>query len=240
MPDTHTHWRTDRPADGFTTTELGADPAQPVRTFLPDDYLPRYPYPLLVLFHPHGGNEERVLRLAPRLSRRNFVAIGLRGPERLGDRADGSPACGWGGPAADDLTDTLLRAVEQTRRTYHIHTERVFLVGVGDGAATAYRAAFALGDRVAGVATLNGTLPRATDGAPLFRIDQVRRLRVLIAHGVGVPADRDHRVFYAAGADVRRITYPTSRLCPEMLRDVNRWVINQVNAEHDLLVRVTR
>ena len=181
-----------------------------------------------------------MLRLAPRLSRRNFVAIGLRGPERLGDRADGSPACGWGGPAADDLTDTLLRAVEQTRRTYHIHTERVFLVGVGDGAATAYRAAFALGDRVAGVATLNGTLPRATDGAPLFRIDQVRRLRVLIAHGAGVPADRDHRVFYAAGADVRRITYPTSRLCPEMLRDVNRWVINQVNAEHDLLVRVAR
>lgn len=238
MPDTHTHWRTDRPVDGFYTTELGADPTQPVRTFLPDDYLPRYPYPLLVLFHPHGGNEERVLRLAPRLSRRNFVAIALRGPERLGDRADGSPACGWGG--ADDPTDTVLRAVEQTRRTYHIHSERVFLVGVGDGAAAAYRAAFALGDRIAGVAALNGTLPRAASGAPLFRVDQVRQLRVLIAHGTGVPADRDHRVFYAVGADVRRITYPTSRLCPEMLKDVNRWVIHQVNAEHDVLVRAAR
>jgi phospholipase/carboxylesterase len=238
MPDTHTHWRTDRPVDGFYTTELGADPTQPVRTFLPDDYLPRYPYPLLVLFHPHGGNEEQVLRLAPRLSRRNFVAIGLRGPERVGDRPDGSPACGWG--AADGLTETLLRAVEQTRRTYHIHSERVFLVGVGDGAAAAYRAAFALGDRVAGVAALNGTLPRAANGAPLFRIDQVRRLRVLIAHGAGVPADRDHRVFYAAGADVRRITYPTGRLCPEMLKDVNRWVIGQVNAEHDVLVQAAR
>ncbi len=211
MPDTHTHWRTDRPVDGFYTTELGADPGQPVRTFLPDDYLPRYPYPLLVLFHPQGG-----------------------------DRADGSPACGWGGPGADGATDVLLRAVEQTRRTYHVHTERVYLVGVGDGAAAAYRAAFALGDRVAGVAALNGTLPRATNGAPLFRIDQVRRLRVLIAHGEGVPAERDHRVFYGAGATVRRITYPTTRLCREMLKDVNKWVITQVNAEHDLLVRAAR
>ena len=72
------------------------------------------------------------------------------------------------------------------------------------------------------------------------RIDQVRRLRVLIAHGTGVPADRDHRVFYAAGADVRRITYPTGRLCPEMLKDVNLWVIGQVNAEHDVLVQAAR
>ena len=56
----------------------------------------------------------------------------------------------------------------------------------------------------------------------------------------GVPADRDHRVFYAAGADVRRITYPTARLGPEVLKDVNRWVINQVNSEHDVLVRAAR
>ena len=51
-----------------------------VRTFLPTGYEPNYAYPLLVFFHGHGGNEEQVLRLSPRLSRRNYICIGLRGP----------------------------------------------------------------------------------------------------------------------------------------------------------------
>ena len=246
MPDIHTYWRMDRPAEGFYTTELPADPAtQTVRTFLPEEYQPRYPYPLLVLFHGHGGNEETVLRLAPRLSRRNYLAISLRGPEALGTRRDGRPACGWGGDA-EAVTDYVLRAVEQTRRTYHVHSERVFLIGLNEGAATAYRAAFALGGRVAGVAALNGITPRSA-GTPLFRLDQARRMRVLIAHGTEntrtpfAEAVRDHRLFYAVGADVRLHTYPTThRVHPDMLRDLNRWVIGQVNAEHDLLVRAAR
>ena len=236
------YWRTDRPAEGFYNTALPAHPAVAVRTFLPEGYEPRYPYPLLVLFHGQGGNEEQVLRLAPRLSRRNFIAVSLRGPERLGTRSDGSPACGW----ADDtgtVDDYLLDAVEQTRRTYHIHSERVYLVGVNDGAEAAYRAAFAMAGRVAGVVSLNGSLPKAAPGRPLFALDTVRRLRVLIGHGIAnsvVPfsvAERDRRLLYTAGADVKLTSYPaTQKLHPDMLRDVNRWVIGHVNAAHDTMV----
>ncbi|OWK41065.1 alpha/beta hydrolase [Fimbriiglobus ruber] len=241
MPHTHSYWRTDRPAEGFYTTELPFEPAQTVRTFLPEQYEPRYPYPLLVLFHPRGGNEEQVLRHVPRLSRRNFVAISLRGSETFGVRADGRSAYGWG--AADDVADYLTRAVEQTRRTYHIHSERIYLVGVNEGAAAAYRAAFALGDQIAGVAALNGALPRPTDGNPLFRLDQVRKLRVFMAHGadnVALPPAsivRDHKLLYAAGATVLRQTYDTThRVHPDMLRDLNRWIIGHVNTTHELLI----
>src|SRR5438045_9451996 len=82
MPDTdiNTHWRTDRPAEGFYTTLLPTHPGLPVRTFLPTDYQPRYPYPLVVLFHAHGGSEEQVGRLAPRMTRRNYIATSLRRP----------------------------------------------------------------------------------------------------------------------------------------------------------------
>jgi phospholipase/carboxylesterase len=246
MPDTHSIWRTDRPAEGFYTAEVAADAApQTVRTFLPEGYEPRYPYPLLVLFHGHGGNEEQVLRLAPRMSRRNFVAISLRGPETVGTRGDAKPGYGWGtdGDAADRVADYLTRAVEQTRRTYHIHSERVYLVGVCEGAAAAYRAAFQLADWVAGVAALNGAVPRP-NGSPLFRYDQVRRLRVMIGHGIAnavVPfstAEQNERLFWAAGADARLTAYPTThKLHPDMLTDVNKWVIGHVNAQHDLYVR---
>ena len=48
--------------------------------------------------------------------------------------------------------------------------------------------------------------------------------------GVAGMAQRDYRVFYAAGLDVRMHTYPaTHRLHPDMLRDVNRWIMEICN-----------
>ena len=45
-------------------------------------------------------------------------------------------------------------------------------------------------------------------------------------------------MFYAAGSDVRLETYPTNhKLHPDMLQDLNRWVIGHVNAFHDMHVR---
>src|SRR5438552_313463 len=67
--------RTHRPAEGFYTTEVQAPAPLPVQTFLPQGYEPRYPYPLLVFLHGLGGTPEQILRLAPKLSRRNFVCI---------------------------------------------------------------------------------------------------------------------------------------------------------------------
>lgn len=239
MPDTNTYWRIDRPAEGFYTTLLPTYPDRPVRTFLPTDYQPGYPYPLVVLFHRHGGSEEQVGRLAPRLSRRNFISISLRGPQDLGRRADGRAAFGWGIDRSNDglIEDYLLAAVEQTRRTYHVHSERVYLAGVCEGAEVAYRVGLGLADRVAGIIALNGRIPQPT-GTPLFRLGSVRQLPVLIGHGTDNPvvpfaaAQKDYRLLYAAGADVRLVPYPTTqKLHPNMLRDVNRWIIGRVTAE---------
>ncbi|MFO0848349.1 MAG: hypothetical protein U0871_07315 [Gemmataceae bacterium] len=241
MPETDSYWRTDRPTEGFYSDALPAAPDRPVRFFLPTGYEPRYPYPLLVLFHPHGSTEERVLRMLPKASRRNFLGVSVRGTERV-ERADGKPGFGWSADP-DELAADVVRAVELTRRSYHVHSERIYLVGVQEGAAAAYRAAFALGSKVAGVAALNGATP-PTAGGPLFRLDRVRDLRVLIAHGVDnrhVPATAakaDNARFYAAGSDVTLAHYPTDhRVHAHMLRDLNRWVIGHVTAEQRVLVR---
>jgi phospholipase/carboxylesterase len=246
MPElTQTHWRIDRPAEGFYTTQLPALNDRPVRTFLPTDYQANYAYPLVVLFHGNGGSEESVGRLAPRMSRRNYIAISLRGPQGLGKRPDGREAFAWGPDASDDadIEEYLINAVEQTRRTYHVHSERVYLAGVCEGAEVAYRIGLNLADRVAGVIALNGQIPKST-GAPLFRLGAVRDLPVLIGHGLEntiIPyasAQRDHRLLYAAGADVRLVGYPTNhKIHPNMLRDVNRWIMNGVSAESTILAR---
>jgi phospholipase/carboxylesterase len=235
MPYTDLSWRTFRPAEGFYTSEVHTPHRLPVRTFLPTGYEPNYPYPLLVFFHGHGGCEEQVLRLAPRLSRRNYVCIGLRGLELLGPRADGRLGYTWGDGQYDTVVeDYVLRAIEQTRRHYHIHSERIYLAGFCEGATLAYRLGLSYPERFGGVISLNGCLPRG--GRPLFRLPQVRQLRVLIGHGIANPyvplalAEADFRLFYTAGLGVRMHTYPaTHRLHPDMLRDVNRWVMEICN-----------
>jgi phospholipase/carboxylesterase len=237
MPRTDLFWRTFRPAEGFYTSEVEAPRRKPVRTFLPTGYEPNYAYPLVVFLHGHGGNEEQVLRLAPRLSRRNYVCIGLRGPQPLGVRSDGRVGYSWGpdGQCDAQVEDYVLRAIEQTRRSYHVHSERIYLAGIKEGATLAYRLGLAYPEKFGGVIALNGRLPRP--GSVLWRPDEVRGSRVLIGHGIAnamVPlttAKRDCQVLYSAGLRVRMHTYPTThRLHPHMLRDVNRWIMQICNS----------
>jgi phospholipase/carboxylesterase len=239
MPSTNLFWRTFRPEEGFYTSEVQTPPHRlPIRTFLPTGYEPNYPYPLLVFLHGHAGNEEQALRLAPRLSRRNYVYIGLRGPQSLGVRADGQAAYSWGPDGQCDalIEEYVLRAVEQTRRNYHIHSERIYLAGICEGATLAYRLGLLFPEKFAGVISLNGAMARG--GGPLLRFPEVRELRALIGHGIAnavVPlaaARQDYQLLYTAGLTVRMHTYPTThRLHPDMLRDVNRWVMELTNSD---------
>jgi phospholipase/carboxylesterase len=229
-------WRAYRPAEGFYTSEVESPRRLPVRTFLPTGYEPKYPYPLLVFFHGQGGSEEQILRLAPRLSRRNYICIGLRGPQTLGVRDDGRVGYGWGTEGQFDtlLEEYVLRAVEQTRRHYHVHSERIYLAGFCEGASVAYRLGLTYPTKFGGIISLNGAMAR--HGGPLLRLPEVRQLRVLIGHGIAnaiVPlghARADFRLLYTAGLAVRLHTYATThRLHPDMLRDINRWIMEECN-----------
>jgi phospholipase/carboxylesterase len=238
MPDFTTTRRDDRPTEGFTTAHLPSDPDRPVRLFLPADYQPKYAYPLVVLFHGDGGDEDTAARLVPGLSRRNYIAACPRGPIPLGPGATGRSGFGWGEPnyQADEF---LLATVAHARREFHVHSERVYLVGVGAGATVAYRLGLAMANDVAGVVALNGRMPTPAT-RPLSRLKAVRGLRVFIGHGINNPvapistARRAYRLLYSAGADVQLTSYPTThRIHPDMLRDVNRWIMGAVTTDPD-------
>src|SRR6266404_5364612 len=88
------------------------------------------------------------------------ICIRLRGPAFLGRNAEDIQAFSWGDSTQRTLVeDYLLRAVEQTRRTYHIHSERIYLAGFAEGAAIAYRLGLTFPDKLAGVISLNGAMP---------------------------------------------------------------------------------
>src|SRR5437588_12328862 len=234
--------------------------------FIPQRYEPNYAYPLLVLFHARGGDEQQMVRSMPALSWRNYVGLSVRGPEPATKR--GRPeGYGWGPAFArpdrraaappgepseaevvrrrlqeacpdpiDVLEDGVFSAIRQTRRALHVHSERIFLVGCGEGAAVAYRIALSYPERFAGVVAINGWLPGSF--RPLARLKACRDLRILVVHGewnarVSVQsARRDVRGLRAGGLQVAFQSYPCAhRLTSPMLSDVDTWLINHCTAE---------
>ena len=70
----------------------------------------------------------------------------------------------------------------------------------------------------------------------LFRLDAERDLRVFVGHGTNNPvvpvasARCAARLLGSAGAEVRFRAYSTThRIHPDMLRDVNRWIMDAVS-----------
>src|ERR1700678_1614179 len=110
MPDYTPNRRDDRPTEGFSSTHLPSEPDRPVRLFLPADYQPKYAYPLVVLFHADGGDEDAAARLVSSLSRRNYIAACPRGPISLGRGAAGQSVFGWGEPSPK-VDEYLLAAI---------------------------------------------------------------------------------------------------------------------------------
>ena len=235
-------------------------------TFIPQRYEPNYPYPLLALLHGRGGDEQQMVRSMPALSWRNYVGLSLRGPEpwvRRG-RVEGygwgssfarpdrmAPRSSTAGSEAeivrrrlddsapdpiDTLEDGIFAAIRQTRRVLHVHSERIFLVGVGEGAAVAYRLGLSYPERFAGVVAINGWLPGGF--RPLGRLKACRELRILVVHGewnARVPVRstrRDVAALRAGGLQVAFQSYPCApRITSPMLSDVDTWLINHCTAD---------
>jgi len=250
---------TDRLRAPLNSTTSGTSSLVETR-FIPRQYEPNYAYPLLVLLHGRGGDEEQLVRAMPALSWRNYVGLGLRGPE-LVTKQDRLVGFGWGADfeqherrrsrrnlklteaeivrrvlqdpepeGVDRLEEGVFTTILQTRRLLHVHSERIFLVGCGEGAAVAYWFGLNFPERFAGVVAINGWLPVGL--RPLGRVKACRELPVLVVHGAWnakVPlheARQNVATLRAGGLRVAFQSYPSShRLTNAMLSDVDTWLM---------------
>ena len=204
--------------------------------FAPNHYEPRYAYPLIVWLHGPDANEQQLQRIMPLISLRNYVAVAPRGlipPDSHSDQRQFS----W--PQLPDYIEAaeqrVLEAVEAVRRKYTIHPGRIFLAGFDCGGTMAFRAAMDYPRQFAGVLSIGGEFPALFN--PFRQLSDVRRLPVMLAVGrtslVYSPerACEDLRLFHSAGLSVTLRQYPSGQqLTPQILRDINRWIMEQITA----------
>jgi phospholipase/carboxylesterase len=221
-------------APGSWPANLGAEASSPVATFAPQHYTAGYAYPLLVWLHDSGNNERELPQVMPHISTRNYVGAAPRGPRRL---TGAEPRFEWGSTdqLALETEERIIAAIEHAHARFNVHSERIFLAGVGAGATSALRFALLHPEMIAGVAAFDGALP--IGGRPLRRLAAVRNLSLMLATArrssryPEAQVCRDLRLLHSAGIGVTLRQYPgADELTTTMLSDLDRWMMGIVSS----------
>lgn len=209
------------------------DPACAV--FAPLHYEPGYKYPLVVWLHGQGSDERQLVRVMPWVSMRNYVAIAPRGVRMAAAGRRGRECYGWeqSEESIQQAEQQIFDGIEMVARKFHVGRRRMFLAGFDSGGTMAFRVAMNHPHRFAGVLSLCGAFPRGR--TPLRCLTETRRLPIFLATGRDsrqYPATAvcaDLRLFHTAGLSTTLRQYPVGhQLTPQMLADMDRWIIEQV------------
>jgi len=196
----------------------------------PVHYEPAYAYPLLIWLHSAGTSEREIHQIMPLISERNYVALGIRGPVSRG-AGHLWPQTAESIAAAEQR---LLESIATARDQFNVHPQRIYIAGFEAAGTMALRLALRNTDRFAGAISLNGPFPEGH--APLARLGEIRKLRLLIAHcrdSVRYSTERLCRelsLFHTASLSVHLRQYPCrdSELTTQMLHDLDAWLMEQV------------
>ncbi len=211
------------------TQRIASD--RPHAVHLPDHYEARYAYPLIVWFHGDGSSETELSSVMPSISERNFIGLSLRG-----NVASGS-GFGWSTETSeqrDKLVEDVESHVRALRRQYHIHSERIYLVGYGSGATAAMEMILQRPEWFGGAACLCGSFSQLQ--VPSFRFRELQNKRVLLATSASNRSSgvRDvvtaGRLLYSSGMQIGTRVYQDPGASPstKMLSDVNHWLMDDV------------
>jgi phospholipase/carboxylesterase len=199
--------------------------------FAPLHYEPNYAYPLLVWLHGPNGDENELFQVIPKISMRNYVAVGPRG-NRLMEDARGYR---WEDSAASVISaeQHVFDAIDAARGRYNVAANRVFLAGYEAGGTMAVRIGLRNPASFAGVMSIGGPFPLG--GSPLGQLPQARRLPLFFAQGrdsKNYPIDlacQELRLFHTAGLGVTVRQYPCGdEVNTQMLKDMDKWIMEHV------------
>jgi phospholipase/carboxylesterase len=204
----------------------------PCGIFVPENYEPNYAYPLIVWLHEAGRSERDIVEALPMISMRNYLGLAMRGTAPANGGAAEGFSWSRGRAAGAQLEEELHANVRRLRRKFHIHTERVFLVGAGEGGTMAWDLFLMRPQWFAGIAALGGRFPWGRRPLRHFRALSGKHALVVAAAKDADSrgqAERVGRLLYSGGLEVAvRAPGSARALSRAMLRHVDRWIMGAI------------
>ena len=183
--------------------------------YVPESYESNYAYPLIVWLVPPEGAELRLHRLMPMISERNYFGVAM--------------------PCRDvaEIEERLPLLFGRLRQQYRLHTERVFLAGIGASGTDALVTSLSHPHWFGGIAALSARWPETPQ--LLRRFSELRGKRVFLGVDSGESASVIADALYAqqllwsAGMQVSAFASPAGadRL-PSLLREIDRWIMQTI------------
>lgn len=151
--------------------------------------------PVLIMLHGYGSNEADLFDMTTSFDGR-YTVFSLRGPvavdgggfcwyplEFLPDQRSDSDQIRYDYAVAKKSRTAVLSFISQACKTYHLDSNRVFLMGYSQGTILSYDIAIAAPKKIKGVAALSG---RMLDETMALKTDwqAVAKQNYFIAHGL--------------------------------------------------------
>lgn len=188
-------------------------PAALPEVFVPDHYEENYAYPLIMWLGGEGSSAGRLPKLMRKISDRNLVGAIVH--PMPGER----------------LEDRVVSAIAAVRRQLHVHSERIFLAGVGEHAAQALALGLSRPEWFGGMIAIAPRFPQGS--RMLSQFPALHGKRVFLA-AKDEPGGREgvletQRLLWSAGMSVRAWQAAgREELDRGILREIDRWVIEGI------------
>lgn len=182
--------------------------------YLPNHYEAGYAYPLIVWLTAEDAPQGSLKSTMRRISDRNCLAVAVR-PN-----------------SAKRLEDQVVETVRDVRKKYHVHSERIYLAGIGDQATRALKTGLARPEWFGGIIALN---PFLSDRYRwLSRFEALQGKRVFLAADSHNPEQTEatrqiQRLLWSSGMAVSAYFNETpDGIDHGLLREIDRWMIHAI------------
>lgn len=210
---------------------LALESVAPNTVSVPQYYEPKYAYPLIVWLQPTGCRAPDIKQIMPVLSERNYLGTLSRLSFSIENPRDvlalGTPLPG-ASPVPWNWAQDIRRDVLHVRRNYHVHSERIYLAGIGAGASAAMQMLLEKPEWFAGAIALDPDLELARVSLRNLRDLTGKRLFTTSVMRSSELSNLE-RLCFGAGMDVTHKNYPTElSLHRKVLLDVDSWLMSEI------------